>query len=185
MTLENRIKAEKNRVSGQLQQLHKQNEVDQENLNELKHSYHQAIMTNVEQDIDYINSQIKEVMSRIARRNDMIEAMSDKNNPIIQTMVFDEIEKNLGKIYSLEDQAKERLEELYPVHQELLHGLLEVNELYQKAKNARGLTNSFSSYLNDASRKKLNIKAGGVDAIGPISNQMRKYIIQDKDIFKQ
>ncbi|WP_352924204.1 hypothetical protein [Peribacillus simplex] len=45
MTLDQRVQAERNRVSGQLSQLKEQNEVDKENLDELSREYHAAILS--------------------------------------------------------------------------------------------------------------------------------------------
>lgn len=184
MNLNERIQVERNRVSGEIEQLKKQNEIDQGNLNELKQEYHAVVVTGDDVEIDKVNAQIKEVSSRVSRRNDMIKALEDKNNPVIQKMISMAIEGWLEDIQTFEGQATEKLKKLEKVHQTLVKELLEVNDLYRKSSNRRSAINQYTQVLNSVAKKKLGI-SNNMDIVGPIPNKMRSFLIESHQVFKR
>jgi Sec7-like guanine-nucleotide exchange factor len=185
MNLDERVQAERNRVSGQLSQLKEQNDVDKEHLDELSREYHAAILSGTEQDIDSTNERIKEVNSRISRRNDMIKAIGDKHNPVIQNLISEEMGKWIQEIESIEDQAKAMAKKLEPQHNALLKGLSEINSLYLKASSYRSAVSHWTRELSSSAQRDIGLSPGGMDAVGPTPKDMRKLLIESHQVFKR
>lgn len=184
MNLNEKIQKERERVAVDVEELKNQNNIDMEVLATLKEEYNRVLFSSNTNDIDFVNSQIKEVSARIGRRKEKIEIMQDENNPIIQDMITEELQRVLRLIDDQESQAKKKLEKLLPKHKELMSGISEVSDLYRKVVNARSYINFYARYLSDESSKNLNLHRSGIDVVGKLPHQMRKLLIQEKDLFK-
>lgn len=183
MTLNQRVQAERNRVAGQLSQLKEQNEVDKEHLDELSREYHAAILSGTEQDIDSTNERIKEVNSRITRRNDMIKALGDKHNPVIQNLISQSMGMWLEEIDIIEEKAKAMAKELEPQHKALLKALSEINSLYRRSVSLRSVVSHWTRELSPSAQRDMGLSPGGMDAVGPIPNEMRKLLVESQQVF--
>jgi DNA anti-recombination protein RmuC len=184
MNLHERIQEERNRVSGELVELKSLNESDGQLLKELQENYYAAIVTSDEKEIDKINDEIKEVSSRITRRNEMIEALSDKNNPVIQAMIVEQLKQWGNELFILEEQANEKAKELGQLKENLLNGLLEMNGMYRQASNLRYWTNRYKVQLSEVGIKKVGLPNHSLDNLSPICHQIRALLIQERQVFK-
>lgn len=156
MNLEKRIKEERSKVSATVEQLKKENAIDQENLNELEQEYKSAVVSSDEEKIDRVNSQIKEVTLRMTRRKIKINAISDENNPVIQDMIIESLSNWQDEITILEEQAANKFTELEPLHKELLAGLNELDEMKHRVSSLRSVSKRYSHQLNQTNKKKVN-----------------------------
>jgi chromosome segregation ATPase len=181
--LEQRIQAERNRVSGEIQKLKKENEIDSEILNDLKQEYNAAILSNDENEIDFVNSNIKQVNGRISRRKEKIAALEDKNNPIIQTMISEELNKWLNELSILNKQAQDKYKELEPKQKELLNGLHQMVEMKKRVDQLQHLIKDFTNQLNETSKKKLGLE-GYYGSDNKVLGKILPLLIEHREVFK-
>jgi cysteinyl-tRNA synthetase len=184
--LNQRIQEEKERVKEEIERLKKENMTDSENLEELQQEYNAAIINSDESEIDKVNEQIKIVNARITRRKDKINALEDENNPVIQEIIMEHIEKCIGTTAILEEQAESIYKELQPKHQELLKGLQELDRIRNRLANMEISIRDYGQKLNGQNKEKLNVQAysGYSGFLDPVLKNILSLLIQRNDVFK-
>jgi len=183
MSINERIQEERNRVSGEIERLKEENRIDLVMLNELRQEYNAAIVSSDKNEIDKVNFQIKEVNSRIARRKEKIEAFSDKNNPIIQNMIVEEVTKWLNQIAILEEQAETLYKELEPKHKELFNNLREMVQMKYEVDTLQSVVSHYCRELNEVNQKKLGVKVNGGYS-NKVLKQILPLLIEHGQVFK-
>lgn len=183
MNLTERIKAENNRVGGEITRLQHDNKIDFEILEELKKNYHASILTADDIEIDKVNFQIKEVSARITRRNEKIDALGSKNNPIIQNMISEEIQKWQNEKAILEEQAATLYIELDPKHKELIDKIREMVHMKYRVDTLNSAIGSYGQELNEDTRKSLNINLHRYN--NPILDKILALLIEHREVFKR
>ncbi|MBN6890038.1 putative RNase H-like nuclease (RuvC/YqgF family) [Cytobacillus horneckiae] len=182
MSLKQRIQEEIKRVASNVDQLKKEDTIDRESLKGLQEEYKKAVFN--DGDIDSLNEEIKTIKSRIEKRKIKLEAFTERNNPIIQDMVIVEVDQWLKEIAILEEQAEVISGNLQPIYQKLSDGLEELVCMKYRVDNLREAINYFNKlYLNDASKRQLNLNAVGYDG-NPVLNKILPLLIEHKDVFK-
>lgn len=161
MNLEDKVSAERERVSAQLIELRNANAEDKELLEELKQSYLEAVTGTDATLIDTANEQIKAAADRIQRRKDQIDALSDNNNPNIQRIVSEAVEQQLNRFPAIEHRAIAIQQELAGHREAMLKGLAELSELHQKSVSIRDYVNSIGRQLNPYNQKKHGLVENG------------------------
>ena len=183
MNLNEKIQVERNRVTNEIEKLQKQNDIDVESLDALKEDYNKALFSSDSNDIDFVNSQIKEVSIQISRRKEKIEALQDKNNPFIQSMIMEEATKWMEELKNLEQQAKEKDSKLQDSKKKFVAALLELNDMRNRSVKLRYCLNHWREQLNEMNQKDIGLSQH-LDALSPIVKQMRSLLIQDREVFK-
>lgn len=184
MDLNQRIQEERNRVSSEIKRLEEENRIDLENLSELKQEYHAAIISSDEIEIDKVNSQIKEVNRRITRRKEKIEAFNDKNNPVIQNIISEEITKWLNEIAELEKEAETLYKRLEPKYKELLQGLREMVRMKYSVDALLNLIKYYGRELNEKNQKKLGVDNYVYGLDNKILKRILPLLIERGQVFK-
>lgn len=182
MNLSEKIQAERNRVSEEVQELESQNKKDTELLATLKEEYNRVLFSSNTNDIDFVNSQIKEVMARIGRRKEKINVMRDENNPIIQDLIMGQVTKWFDELKSLEQKAKEKDSKLQGMKKKYVAELLELNNMKNRSARLRSILNHWNDQLSETNRKEIGLSH--MDIVSPIVYQIRALMIQDREVFK-
>lgn len=185
MNLQEAIQVEKNRAASQVAQIKEQNVVDQEQLDKLKEQYYAAIVKGTEKDMDHLNVLIKEVSGRITKRNEMITALEDKNNPIIRSLVAEALESAMTEISILTEQAQLKVKELEPIRQELLQGLQDLNANRQREDTLRDFINGYHHHLSADVKEKIGIASHGIGHTSSTSRMISNLIIKEGQVYKR
>ncbi|AZS14573.1 hypothetical protein [Paenibacillus lutimineralis] len=183
MNLSEKINIEQQAVAKRLSELREQQKQDNKIMDTLKQQYIEAITSTTGNEIDSINDQIKEVAERIQRRKDIIEALSDHNNPVIQSMITEEIEGQLERLNDIESKTKSLYKALERQRTEMMKGLAALEELNKKNKSIQSYVSTWSNRLNDTNKEKLGLKGitrAGIDVFDFIN----KLLIERVHVYK-
>src|SRR5690606_22314616 len=119
---------------------------------------------------------------RINRRKEKIDAFNHKNNPMIQDIAMEELTKMINEIAILEEQAEDKFNELKPLHDHLLKGLKEMEEMKHKVNRLKfAIPRNIDSYLNESNKAKLKFDRF---ASNKVLDCMTPLFIEGGDVFK-
>lgn len=184
MNLYQRIEQERLRITGEVERLENEIKADEEALKDVQEVYNKALFTENRGRIDQINSQINDLAIGIARRKAKVNVLKkEEDNPVIQEMITNELRKMISSLADTERNALEKIKKMERDYKKLMDGISEVNDLYKKAKQYRAFINRCNQQIKESNRKDLGLSNIGVDVIGPIPKQMRKFLIQEGDLF--
>ncbi|GIP40778.1 hypothetical protein J31TS4_40580 [Paenibacillus sp. J31TS4] len=147
MTYETRIQEEYQKCAGRIAELKKECEKDDELLQDLKERYLDAASNQDVAALDQVNAEIRDTSEQIQRRKDMIDSLTT-NNPEVQRLAREVIDKQIKTRAVLEEKAAALHAKLLPHYKVLTEGLAELNELHQKAVSADQTVEYYKRYLN-------------------------------------
>lgn len=184
MKLEQAIKQEKDRVREEVKILKKTNGNDVETLNALKEEYNSVIVKGgSDEDIDEVNNRIKEIMKRIERNEDKINALTG-DNPITQQLLLDGLKQVLETKSTLEEEVENKYEDLQKLHKQLLDGFADLNSSRVKINNLGTRSNRIIEKLNDQNKEQSNVELYSPLTDNKATEYMNGLLIERSQVFR-
>lgn len=182
-SLEDLIQIENDIVLNQIDQLTKQNEDDQEELDQLKQGYHNIILTGIDKEMNEAKNKMDDYTSRIARRKEAIEVLQSNENPRIQSLITDAVNGWMNTLESIEGEGLQKVAILKQKRDELLNEVVQLIPVQQKAMNLRAAIDQYSKRLDSMTRNRLGMNRG-IDVSTPITKGVNGLLIQRQDVYK-
>lgn len=177
------VELERNKIKKDIADLEQENLIDEKALKDLKEDYNEALILKDANEIDFVDSQIQEVSNRIKRRNDKIKVLKGDHHPVIEKLYADEITRSITLMKDIEKEAFDKAEHLQKTYFTLMAGIKEMKQLYGTSLECRSWINLCNKRIHNSTREKLGLDKFGVDNVGPVPNQMRKFLIGERELF--